>query len=114
MRGLGLHTSLDDFGTGLASFDYLISLPLDCVKIDGSFVRDLGSDPISQSIVAAICSVAQAMGLTTIAEFVETAEQRAILNDCGVDYVQGYGIGKPAILLEYLGTVSADRARPRP
>lgn len=108
LRSLGLHTSLDDFGTGLASFDYLMSLPLDYVKIDGRFVRDLETNPVSLSIVAAICSVARAMNLKTVAEFVETAEQRAILNDCGVDYLQGYGISKPVFLVRYLEALSTD------
>ncbi|MES2612772.1 MAG: EAL domain-containing protein [Pseudomonadota bacterium] len=102
LRAMGARTSLDDFGTGLASFDYLKSLPLDYVKIDGSFVRDILSSRVDQRIVLAICDVARTMGLTTIAEFVETPAQRSLLAAYGVDYVQGFGIAKPMPLTEYL------------
>lgn len=102
LRALGIRTSLDDFGTGMASFDYLTSLPLDYVKIDGSFIRNLRDDPVSLSIVKAVCMVARTLNLQTVAEFVETPEQCAILNDCGVDYMQGYGIGRPVFLVDYL------------
>ena len=110
LRELGIRTSLDDFGTGLASFDYLISLPLDYVKIDGRFIRDLPDDPVGLSIVNAICAVAQTMKLQTIAEFVETPEQRAVLDHCGVDQVQGYGIGKPVFLIDYLKAAAGPAA----
>ena len=102
LRAMGARTSLDDFGTGLATFDYLKSLPLDYVKIDGSFVRDILSSRVDQRVVLAICDVARTMGLTTIAEFVETPAQRALLAAYGVDYVQGYGIAKPMPLTHYL------------
>lgn len=102
LRARGARTSLDDFGTGLATFDYLKSLPLDYVKIDGSFVREILSSRVDQRIVLAICDVARTMGLTTIAEFVETPAQRALLAAYGVDYVQGYGIAKPVPLNHYL------------
>lgn len=102
LRAMGARTSLDDFGTGLATFDYLKSLPLDFVKIDGSFVRDVLSSRVDQRIVLAICDVARTMGLTTIAEFVETPAQRSLLAAYGVDYVQGFGIARPMPLTQYL------------
>lgn len=102
LRAMGARTSLDDFGTGLATFDYLKSLPLDFVKIDGSFVRDVLSSRVDQRIVLAICDVARTMGLTTIAEFVETPAQRSLLAAYGVDYVQGFGIARPVPLTHYL------------
>ena len=107
LRAMGARTSLDDFGTGLATFDYLRSLPLDFVKIDGSFVRDVLSSRVDQRIVLAICDVARTMGLATIAEFVETPAQRSLLAAYGVDYVQGYGIAKPMPLAQYLAQLVA-------
>jgi len=112
LRAMGARTSLDDFGTGLATFDYLKSLPLDYVKIDGSFVQGILSSRVDQRIVLAICDVVRAMGLTTIAEFVETPAQRALLAAYGVDYVQGYGIAKPLPLAQYLQQLA--RREPRP
>lgn len=103
LRALGAKTALDDFGTGLATFDYLKTLPLDIVKIDGRFVRDVVTSRVDQRIVAATCEVARAMGLHTVAEFVETPQQRTLLATYGVDYVQGYGIARPLPLGEYLG-----------
>ncbi len=102
LRAMGARTSLDDFGTGFATFDYLKSLPLDFVKIDGSFVRDVLTSRVDQRIVLAICDVARTMGLTTIAEFVETPAQRSLLAAYGVDYVQGFGIARPVPLTQYL------------
>lgn len=112
LRAMGARTSLDDFGTGLATFDYLKSLPLDFVKIDGSFVRDVLSSRVDQRVVLAICDVARTMGLATIAEFVETPAQRALLAAYGVDYVQGFGIAKPLPLPHYLQQLG--RRDPRP
>jgi diguanylate cyclase (GGDEF)-like protein len=97
IRGLGCKFSLDDFGTGLSSFSYLKNLPVDYLKIDGSFVRDIVRDPVSESMVAAINQVGQAMQLETVAEFVENDEIKKMLNTIGVDYGQGYGIGKPGL-----------------
>ncbi len=113
LRALGAQTSLDDFGTGLATFDYLKSLPLDYLKIDGSFVRDILTSRVDQRIIMATCEVATAMGLKTVAEFVETPSQRTLLAAYGVDYVQGYGIGMPVPLDDYLARrpeVAAEKA----
>jgi diguanylate cyclase (GGDEF)-like protein len=97
IRGLGCKFSLDDFGTGLSSFSYLKNLHVDYLKIDGSFVRDIVRDPVSESMVAAINQVGQAMQLETVAEYVENDEIKQMLNTIGVDYGQGFSIGKPGL-----------------
>lgn len=100
IRALGCSVSLDDFGTGLATFDYLRSFELDFVKIDGVFVRELLHNPHDQSMVQAICKVARSMNLRTIAEFVEGEDLIDALRGLGVDYGQGFGIAKPRPLHE--------------
>lgn len=95
LKMLGCRFSLDDFGTGFASFHYLRELPVDIVKIDGSFIRDLAHNPDDQLFVKALVDVARGMGKKTIAEFVENAEILALLHAFGVDYAQGYYIGRP-------------------
>jgi len=87
--------SLDDFGTGMSSFSYLKSMPVDYLKIDGSFVRNIDSDPIDFSLVKSINDIGHVMNKKTIAEFVENDAILARLSNIGVDYAQGYGIGKP-------------------
>lgn len=96
LRALGCRFALDDFGVGFTSFTHLRSLPVDTVKIDGSFVRDLASNEENQSLVKAMTEVAHSLGKVVIAEFVESAEILAILHTLGVDYAQGYYIGRPA------------------
>jgi EAL domain-containing protein (putative c-di-GMP-specific phosphodiesterase class I) len=95
MHALGCRIALDDFGSGLSSFAYLKALPVDYLKIDGAFIRDLRSDPVDQAMVAAIVKVGEAMGIRTIAEFVDTPDVLDLLRRMGVDYVQGYAIHKP-------------------
>ncbi len=95
MKILGCRFSLDDFGSGLSSFGYLKNLNVDYLKIDGMFVKDIVDDPIDHAMVKSINEIGQIMGLQTIAEFVENDQIRTILNDIGVNYVQGYGIAKP-------------------
>jgi len=99
LKRLGCSFALDDFGSGLSSFAYLKSLPIDFVKIDGFFVKDVVRDPVDLAMVKAINDMAHAMGKLTIAEFVEDKEILQKLVDLGVDYVQGYGIAKPAPLI---------------
>lgn len=105
LRALGASVSLDDFGTGLATFDYLKSFPFDYLKIDGSFVKTLEHSPVDQAIVRSITEVARCMGLATIAEFVESESTAALLRRFGVDYAQGYALGKPRPLAEILEEV---------
>jgi diguanylate cyclase (GGDEF)-like protein len=91
----GCSFALDDFGTGLSSFAYLQALDVDFLKIDGSFVRNIVDDPVAKTMVSAINQVGQAMGLRTIAEYAESDRIITQLKQIGVDYGQGYGLGKP-------------------
>ncbi|WP_432695063.1 ammonium transporter [Marinobacterium sp. YM272] len=109
LRSIGCHFALDDFGSGLSSFGYLKRLPVDYLKIDGIFVRDMSNNEIDQAMVASINHIAHIMGLKTVAEFVEDQATRDLLGDIGVDFVQGYLVSKPAPL-EQLGRV---RVMPR-
>lgn len=95
LQQLGCQFALDDFGTGMASLGYLKELPLNFVKIDGLFVRDLTNNSISEAIVSAIVQIAQVKGTETIAEFVENRAILEQLKTMGVDYAQGYYLGKP-------------------
>jgi len=95
LKQTGCTVCLDDFGTGFSSFAYLKHLNADILKIDGLFVRDLPNDRDNQVFVKAIVDVARGMRKTTIAEFVETAETLAMLQQFGVDMVQGYHLNTP-------------------
>ena len=95
LRELGCLFALDDFGSGLSSFAYLKTLPVDFLKIDGVFIKDIDVDPFDRSIVEAINHIGRVMGKKTIAEFVESAAIHARLKDIGVDYAQGFWLGRP-------------------
>ena len=95
LRGKGCRFSLDDFGSGLSSFTYLRNLAIDSIKIDGSFIKDLVTDPIAHAIVRSINQVAHDMGLMTVAEFVDDKKALSVLQTIGVDYVQGFAIHIP-------------------
>ncbi|MCK5664715.1 MAG: EAL domain-containing protein [Thiotrichaceae bacterium] len=95
LRKHGFLFALDDFGTGMSSFAYLKNLPVDYLKIDGSFVKDIIDDPIDHAMVKSINDIGHIMGLKTIAEYVENEEIQNELIHMGVDYLQGYGLAKP-------------------
>ena len=107
IKALGCALSLDDFGTGLSSFSYLKDLPVDYLKIDGSFVRKVIDDKVSQAMVASIIQIGHVMGLKTVAEFVENDALAQRLTEMDVDFLQGYGIAKPLPLADYLDEVDA-------
>ena len=100
LKSLGCRFALDDFGIGFSSFNYLKHLPVDYLKIDGSFIQNLPNDPVDQHLVKAMVEVARGLGKMTIAEFVETEETMRILREFGVDCAQGYYIGKPRAVCE--------------
>ena len=99
VRQLGCQVSLDDFGVGFSSFSYLKHLHADILKIDGSFIRDIHNNNADQLFVKALVDVARGMGMRTIAEFVENEQVYQRVRSLGVDYVQGYYLGKPQLQL---------------
>ena len=98
LHALGCKLALDDFGTGYGGFTYLKQLPLDFLKIDIEFVRDLASNPASHHVVEAVVALARGFGLKTIGEGVEDAETFKLLRELGVDFAQGYHIARPGPL----------------
>jgi EAL domain-containing protein (putative c-di-GMP-specific phosphodiesterase class I) len=97
MIAFGCSFSLDDFGSGLSSFSYLQKLPVNVIKIDGAFVRDMDKNEVNRIFVENIKRIANAMNKKTVAEFVENAEIEALLTEIGIDYGQGYHIHKPEL-----------------
>ena len=95
LKALGCRIALDDFGVGFSSFDYLKNLPLDFVKIDGSFIRDLPRKDVDQQLVPAMVQVIRALGMQSIAEFVGDAETLNLVRQYGADFGQGFHLGKP-------------------
>lgn len=102
LNAYGCKFALDDFGSGLSSFAYLKNLKVDMLKIDGMFIKDMLNDPIDEAMVKSINDVGHVMGMETIAEFVENEEIRQRLEDIGVNYGQGYGLGKPVPINDIL------------
>lgn len=100
LKKQGCCFALDDFGSGMSSFGYLKNMPVDFLKIDGAFVRDIARDPIDHALVKSINEVGHIMHKQTIAEFVEDAEIMACLKEIGVDFAQGYAVGRPRPLSE--------------
>jgi diguanylate cyclase (GGDEF)-like protein len=96
IKGLGCRFALDDFGSGFSSFAYLKQLPVDIVKIDGAFIQNLATSKDDQLFVKALTDVAKGLGKITVAEFVEDAETLRLLETFGVDFAQGFHIGRPS------------------
>jgi EAL domain-containing protein (putative c-di-GMP-specific phosphodiesterase class I) len=104
-REAGIEVALDDFGTGYSAMSYLKKFNIDYLKIDRSFVRDLETDQNDRAIAEAIVVMAHKLGLKTIAEGVETEQQKNILAEVGCDYVQGYYFAKPLPVENFLSLV---------
>lgn len=111
LREMGCLFALDDFGSGVSSFGYLKNLPVDFIKIDGMFVRDIVKDPADRAIVSSINNIAHEMGKQTIAEFAENQEVINLLRKLGVDYAQGYGISRPQPLDEVAGAMAIEKLK---
>ena len=102
LKSLGCRFALDDFGVGFSSFNYVKHLPVDYLKIDGSFIRHLPYDTMDQHLVKAIVAVAHGLGKKTVAEFVQDELTMSLLREYGVDYAQGHHIGKPQYMSEFM------------
>jgi diguanylate cyclase (GGDEF)-like protein/PAS domain S-box-containing protein len=110
LKDLGCRFALDDFGTGLSSFGYLKHFPVDFLKIDGSFVKEILHDPIDREMVRSINEIGHLTGKRTIAEFAENQEIITMLRGMGIDYAQGYGVSEPKRLVEPFDSGYAKRS----
>ena len=108
LRARGCRFALDDFGSGFSSFPYLKNFPVDFVKIDGMFVKNMTRDIVDAAIVRSICDIAKAMNLKTIGESVENHEWLPIMEEVGLDYGQGYGIARPRPLADFINLTAAE------
>lgn len=98
LKSLGCSFALDDFGKGMSSLTYLKNLPVDYLKIDGSFIKEINTETVTKAMVQAINFLAEAIGVKTIAEFAENQDIVDILKDLNIDYAQGYFFGKPSLI----------------
>ncbi len=112
LKDLGCYFALDDFGAGLSSFAYLKTLPVDYLKIDGMFVKDIHHDNVSRAMVRAINEMGHVLGKQTIAEYVENERILEILKEIGVDYAQGFHAGRPEPVIEFFESTDFRVARP--
>ena len=111
LRAAGFRVSLDDFGTGFATYSYLKRYEVDEIKIDGTFITALGSNSIDNEIVESIVRVAHRLKVKTVAEFVATPELREHVRRLGVDYVQGYAIGMPQPIAQIYAALRGEPSR---
>lgn len=111
LHGMGCQFALDDFGSGLSSFGYLKKLPVDYLKIDGMFIRDITSDETDRIFVKSIIDIARSMQIKTIAEFVEDDEILAVLRELGADYAQGFGVHRPELIAPEFPSIHIPLAR---
>jgi EAL domain-containing protein (putative c-di-GMP-specific phosphodiesterase class I) len=98
LHGMGCRFALDDFGSGVGSFSSLRNLPMDYLKIDGSFIRNLSRDLVNQAMVTAMIKLARTLNFKVIAEQVEDSAALEVARRMGVDYMQGYAIARPRLL----------------
>lgn len=99
LRAVGCRIALDDFGAGMSSFTYLKNLPVNIIKIDGGFVRDMLTDPVSHLMVRAVTDIAHRLGLDVVAEWVTDAETAQALTALGANRAQGFGLHRPELVL---------------
>lgn len=112
LKELGINLSLDDFGTGYSSLDYLRRFPVDCLKIDRSFIDDLTGDKNADAVATSIIAIAHSLGLKTVAEGVETQEQLEFLQQCKCDIIQGYYFSKPVTAEDFIQMVQDKKRLP--
>ncbi|HOV59340.1 MAG TPA: EAL domain-containing protein, partial [Rhodanobacteraceae bacterium] len=103
LRAFGCRFALDDFGVGFSSFTHLKHLDVDMLKIDGSFTQGLLTDAVDLAVISAITSIAHSIGKLTVAEYVDRPEILRALRNCGVDYAQGFYVGRPKAGLRFAG-----------
>ena len=106
LKNIGCKFSLDDFGTGVSSYEYLKELPLDYVKIDGMFITNIGDNPTDFAMAKSINDLAHFLGQKTVAECVENLDTLPALREIGIDYLQGWGIAPPRELGEIIGELA--------
>lgn len=116
VQAMGCTFALDDFGSGMSSFGYLKTLPVQCLKIDGTFVRDMLEEPLDRTLVETIHHIGKVMGIKTVAEYATSLGHVAALDAIGVDYVQGYALSKPELMSRVFADILAGQALnpPRP
>jgi diguanylate cyclase (GGDEF)-like protein len=107
----GVQFALDDFGAGLSSFGYIRSLPIDYLKIDGYFIRNIRSDPTNRAITTAFVQLSRELGIATVAEFVEDKATRKSVAELGIDFVQGYGVSRPIDVNQALAAMRTGAAK---
>jgi len=111
LRAEGVEFALDNFGGGLSSLSYLRDLPIDYIKLDASFTKNIITDESNKIIVGSICSMAQQLGIKTVAKSVEDVATRHCITELGLDYSQGFGVAKPREISGFIETVALQPLR---